>query len=43
LDDIEKKAKIDKSEYQKPKEEYKFNDPKFEVALGASDIEDGNE
>ena len=41
LDDIEKKAKIDKAEYQRPNEEYKFNDPKFEVALGASDIEDG--
>ena len=41
LDNIDKLAKVDPSRYQKPDNEYKFNDPKFETALGDSDIEDG--
>ena len=40
LDDIERKAKIDVTKYSKPEKEYKFNDPKYEVALGESDIEE---
>ena len=41
LDNIDKLAKVDPSKYHKPENEYKFNDPKFETALGDSDIEDG--
>ena len=43
LDDIEVKAKKDKSEYQKPKGDYKFNMNEFEVALGESDLSNGVE
>ena len=28
------------TKYSKPEKEYKFNDPKYEVALGESDIEE---
>ena len=27
-------------EYQKPTEEFKFNDPRYEVALGESDLDE---
>ena len=44
LDNIDQKAKLDLEDYSKPGEEYKFNDPKFEVAIGESDVEgDGNQ
>lgn len=41
LKDIETKAKMDVSQYKRADQEYKFNDPQFEVAIGASDVEDG--
>ena len=41
LDDIEVKAKKDKSEYRKPQQDYKFNMDEFEVALGESDLNNG--
>ena len=40
LDDIDHKAKLAKQEYKPPSDEYKFNNEEFEVALGASDLED---
>ena len=40
LDGIEKNAKLPVNQYQRPSKEFKFNDPKYEVALGASDIEE---
>lgn len=44
LDNIDQKAKLDLEDYSKPAQEYKFNDPKFEVAIGESDVEgDGNQ
>lgn len=44
MDNIDQKAKLDLEDYSKPGEEYKFNDPKFEVAIGESDVEgDGNQ
>ena len=39
LDDIEKKAKLNRDEYVKPEAEYKFNDPRFETALGEDELE----
>ena len=42
LDDIDRKAKAGMEAYEQPGEEYKFNNPEFEVALGASDFEDGD-
>lgn len=40
LDDIDKKARLKMEDYKPPSEEYKFNDPAFEVALGESDFEE---
>lgn len=40
LEDIERNAKLRPDEYQRPIKEYKFNDPRYETALGASDVED---
>ena len=40
LDDIEKKAKLKVKDYTKPDEEYKFNDPEFEVAPSEGELED---
>jgi len=40
LDDIDHKVKLTKQEYKVPSDEYKFNKEEFEVALGASDLED---
>ena len=39
LDDIEVNASKKISDFQVPKEEYKFNKKEFEVALGESDFE----
>ena len=43
LDEIDGKAKMNKADYKAPAEVYKFNDPKFEVALGESDLENEGE
>lgn len=40
LEDINKKVKMDARDYKAPDADYKFNDPNFEVAIGASDLED---
>ena len=42
LDKIETEARLDASAYERPSNEYKFNDPKFETAIGASDDEAGD-
>ena len=42
LEGIEKNAKLDRSHYLKPEAEFKFNDPRFETAIGDSDLEDGD-
>lgn len=43
LNEIESKAKLSRDEYERPSSDYKFNDPKFETAVGDSDIEGGVE
>lgn len=41
LDGIDDKVKMDAEDYQVPADEYKFNNPDYEVAIGESDLEDG--
>ena len=43
LEGIDKNAKLSKDKYQRPTEEFKFNDPRYEVALGASDLDEEEE
>ena len=43
LDEMDGKAKMNKDDYKVPTEEYKLNDPKYEVALGESDFENEGE
>lgn len=42
LDSIEGKAKLKMESYKQPKEDYKFNQPEYEVAVGESELEDSS-
>ena len=40
LDDIETKAKLQVKDYNKPDEDYKFNNPEFELAPSEGELEE---